>query len=505
MATTSSSVGLLEACEDRRLLGVKLYPRQRELLQLVEEQPDDDRARGQAGREDLQRRLLPRAQPAPPSRPRRDRRRPDPLGCLDRELSRAGGPAPRLRQDASWSARRFCARNSSRPETTGSPSRATGCSSLLPARTGSFAACRRRRSCSMRRATSSAKSWGPRTLERIWQAARPLLTIYGEAGRTFGISDARRRRRLLRAAVHAGAGRRAAGRGRLPCFDAGAEPGRLRCLPRAGAAAPRRGRFPARVPGRVLAGRRRSLPRGGRGGRRDRPLPRAAPRAGNRLADRARCGLLVAIPRPPSWSAAIPRIGSGFVVAHAERWLPKRSRKQRRRAKTEQERLDVAANVLDGVARLSKRFGHCPVVTDQHARMLVESGLKERGVPRVIHRTWSSSSQTEAFRLLRARIYGDTISLPIHDQLQRELCRVRERARSGQSAIELPRSVDGHCDLAAALGLAVWELESRPVGRARTWSSFRNAPRGLIGMERQAALDRRLSEGGTGVLDGRWL
>ena len=31
------------------------------------------------------------------------------------------------------------------------------------------------------------ESWGPRTLERIWQAARPLLTIYGEQGRTFGI------------------------------------------------------------------------------------------------------------------------------------------------------------------------------------------------------------------------------------------------------------------------------------------------------------------------------
>src|SRR5688572_27623876 len=33
----SSPVSLLEACDDRRLLGVKLYPRQRKLLQLVEE------------------------------------------------------------------------------------------------------------------------------------------------------------------------------------------------------------------------------------------------------------------------------------------------------------------------------------------------------------------------------------------------------------------------------------------------------------------------------------
>ena len=32
-------MGLLEACDDRRLLGVTLHPRQRELLRLVEENP----------------------------------------------------------------------------------------------------------------------------------------------------------------------------------------------------------------------------------------------------------------------------------------------------------------------------------------------------------------------------------------------------------------------------------------------------------------------------------
>ena len=37
--TVAAPVGLLEACDDRRLLGVKLYPRQRELLRLVEENP----------------------------------------------------------------------------------------------------------------------------------------------------------------------------------------------------------------------------------------------------------------------------------------------------------------------------------------------------------------------------------------------------------------------------------------------------------------------------------
>ena len=134
----------------------------------------------------------------------------------------------------------------------------------------------------------------------------------------------------------------------------------------------------------------------------------------------------------------------------------------------------MAAVVLDGVARLSKQFRDAPVLVDQHARLLVESGLKERGVPRVMHRTWSPSSQTEAFRLLRARIYGDTIALPIDDQLQRELCRVRERTRAGSSAVELPRSPStAHCDLAAALALATWEHDRKGApARSRTWSSF---------------------------------
>ena len=167
-----------------------------------------------------------------------------------------------------------------------------------------------------------------------------------------------------------------------------------------------------------------------------------------------------------------------LVVARAERWVPRRSRKVRRAAKTEEQRLDVAAGVLDAVADLSKRYGNCPVVTDQHARALVESGLRERGVSRVIHRTWSSSSQTEAFRLLRAAIYGGTISLPISDQLQRELCRVRERTRGGRCAIELPRSVDSHCDLAFALALGLWELSRHgSAGRARVWSSFKQPRR----------------------------
>ena len=65
-------------------------------------------------------------------------------------------------------------------------------------------------------------------------------------------------------------------------------------------------------------------------------------------------GLDVAFRSDPSAAVVVgrdPENRKRLVVGHAERWLPKRSRKQRRRAKTEQERLDVAATVLDAVAR----------------------------------------------------------------------------------------------------------------------------------------------------------
>ena len=291
-----------------------------------------------------------------------------------------------------------------------------------------------------------SESWGPRTLERIWQAARPLLTVYGEEGRTFGISTptdgddfyGRLFTQAQAGGLPGAVAFRASTKELNPAVsDVFLEQERLLL----GESAFRREYLSEFSPG------------GGGAFLEEEAVAAVIGRYHELRPDQGQgwlIGLDVAFSSDPSAVVVVGRDSENrkrLVVGHAERWLPKRSRTQRRRAKTEQERLDVAASVLDGVARLSKRFNNCPVVTDQHARMLVESGLKERGVPRVIHRTWSPSSQTEAFRLLRARIYGDTISLPINDQLQRELCRVRERTRAGQSAIELPRSVDGHCDL----------------------------------------------------------
>jgi len=111
----------------------------------------------------------------------------DPTKVGDREQPRAGRPPSRLREDDRWTepvASLAACLGQGRPARLPREPRAR-CGSL-PDRL-------------VRGVSASAlvfdeashfvsESWGPRTLERIWQAARPLLTIYGEQGRTLGIS-----------------------------------------------------------------------------------------------------------------------------------------------------------------------------------------------------------------------------------------------------------------------------------------------------------------------------
>jgi terminase large subunit-like protein len=256
-----------------------------------------------------------------------------------------------------------------------------------------------------------SESWGPRTLNRIWQAARPLLTIYGDEGRTFGISTPSDGQDFF---------------GRLfTQAEQGALPGSVAFRASTQELNPTVADTFLEAEKLLLgenAFRREYLAEFSPGGAgqffEEEAVAAVVGRYHELRPERGTSwliGLDVAFSSDPSAACVVGRDRENrkrLLVAHAERWLPKRTRKERRAAKTEDQRLDIAANVLDAVASLSRRFSSCPVVTDQHARMLVESGLKERGVPRVIHRTWSSSSVTEAFRLLRARIYADSISLP---------------------------------------------------------------------------------------------
>jgi hypothetical protein len=182
-----------------------------------------------------------------------------------------------------------------------------------------------------------------------------------------------------------------------------------------------------------------------------------------------------------------------LLVCRVERWAPKRTRSQRRRAKTEAEVSEVRDAVLDGVARLSAAYGGCPVVSDQHLAAVVREGLRRRGVERVRIVAWTGTSLTEAFRALRARVVADTISLPHDEQLVQELSKIRSRTRAGASVVEVPRTTSSHMDSALALAAGVLQLERKGLPRpGRTWSSFRIG--GFVSDANRRATERILAE-----------
>jgi phage terminase large subunit-like protein len=165
-----------------------------------------------------------------------------------------------------------------------------------------------------------------------------------------------------------------------------------------------------------------------------------------------------------------------LIVGHVQRWVPKRRR--RGVLRTRQDEDTVIASVLDEVAAVCARFNVMHVVSDQHLPGTVTAELSKRGLSTLI-RAWTSSSKTEAFQALRARIYTQRIELPNDPQLIAELGRLRTKLRAGSSAVETPVVGDSHCDLAIALAAGVarldrggaptnWTQEDRIDGRAIT-------------------------------------
>jgi Terminase large subunit, T4likevirus-type, N-terminal len=143
--------------------------------------------------------------------------------------------------------------------------------------------------------------------------------------------------------------------------------------------------------------------------------------------------------------------GNRLLVAHAERWVPRRkSRFTRLAEKTSQ--IDY---VLDELAAIVKCYPGARVVSDAHLPGEVEAGLAARNVGGV---RFKSPDQTEVFQELRARIHTGRITLVPDEQLLSELKRLRTRYRAGSSVVETPRVGDSHCDMAKALGAAVFEF-----------------------------------------------
>jgi phage terminase large subunit-like protein len=301
---------------------------------------------------------------------------------------------------------------------------------------------------------------GPRAADKVWTAVRPSLTVFGEQGRTLAISTPLGTDGLFHDLhMRAGAGEL----GNAAAFTATTE------------------EMNPRVSRDFLEGERLVLGHadfereyearftGGGGQFFERDAVAAVVGRHQELPASEGAGWLVAFDPSfsidPSAAAVVGRSRHDreqLLVARVERWLPSASRRVAR-LQSLVDKQAITDRVLDDVAALSASFGHCAVVTDQHLPAVVVEGLKRRGVSKVIVRTWTPQSQTDAFRALRARVYSGRVTLPQCEQLVSELCRLRTKLRAGQSQIEIPRSGGDHCDLAVALASAVHEIDSRGV------------------------------------------
>ena len=115
--------------------------------------------------------------------------------------------------------------------------------------------------------------------------------------------------------------------------------------------------------------------------------------------------------------------------------------------------------VLSRVADVAVDYG-APVVTDQYSAEAVIDFLRRRGL-RVRKHAMSATSKTDVFNELRARLYEKTLELPDHPDLLAELRRLQTRFRAGSAAVTNPRVGGSHGDMAQALALAVFEHRRR--------------------------------------------
>jgi phage terminase large subunit-like protein len=125
------------------------------------------------------------------------------------------------------------------------------------------------------------------------------------------------------------------------------------------------------------------------------------------------------------------------------------------RAVSFEQRRAVEDEVLEQVCQLGQRYG-ARVVTDQYASKAVTDRISRAGLSVRVN-AMTAASKTAIFSELRGRLYDASLELHEHPALAAELRRLRTKFTAGQSAVYNPRIGGSHGDMAQALALAVYE------------------------------------------------
>ena len=141
-----------------------------------------------------------------------------------------------------------------------------------------------------------------------------------------------------------------------------------------------------------------------------------------------------------------PEDPSRLVLASVDGFKPQR-------VEAIEARAEVQLDLLARVAATIRRYG-ADAVTDQYASRQVVEFLRREGLSvRVLPMT--ATTKTSAYVELRARLYSGGLLVYREPALLDELRRLRSRVAAGQSSVVVPRTGGSHGDRGQALAIAV--------------------------------------------------
>jgi hypothetical protein len=147
--------------------------------------------------------------------------------------------------------------------------------------------------------------------------------------------------------------------------------------------------------------------------------------------------------------ALLGRKGENLVLGPVRAIAPDRAV---RKSKTWEVKRDAQDRVTEEVVRLCREYGARTYV-DQHESAAVIARARELGLAVSVY-AMDRDRKHKAFVALRTMLYSGQLVLPDHPTLLDEMMRVKVKIEQAGAKIILPRSSSGHCDQIQALALA---------------------------------------------------